>query len=370
MKVTAAPRIMMHRRPLVVKVDPEKPDAGAVRLAAEVLLQGGLVAFPTETVYGLGAVADNREAVIRIFKVKGRPPDNPLILHLASAEWLHMVARDIPPAAYRLAEKFWPGPLTLILHRSANVIDEVTASLPKVAVRVPAHPVAQLLLEKVGRPVAAPSANKSGRPSPTSAEHVLEDFDGEIDAVVDAGETLHGVESTIIDLTAEPPVLLRPGALPVEEVEKVLGSKIVVPEFARGLGEADVALAPGTKYRHYAPRAEMLVVEAEDYSNLTPLVEEVKRIALEKASKGLRVGVLCSDETREAYTGVGLVESLGPRSNMFLVARNLFKALRKLDRAGIDFIVAEGFEERGLGLTVMNRLRKAAGFNRVFVASG
>jgi len=347
---------------LILRINPLKPERDLVRVAAAILKEGGLVAFPTETVYGLGAVASRRDAVLRIFRVKGRPPDNPLILHLASPDWLTSVAREIPEVAYRLAERLWPGPLTLILHRSESVLDEVTAGLPKVAVRVPAHPVALSLIEEVGEPVAAPSANKSGRPSPTRAEHVLEDFKGEIEAVIDSGDTLHGVESTIVDVTQNPPILLRPGALPVEDIERVAGVKLVIPPFARGLGEADRALAPGTRYRHYAPRAEMVVVELEDYSELSRLVRVVREIALSKKASGLRVGVLCSDETASFYEGVGVVRSLGPRSNMFIVARNLFAALRDLDREGVDFIVAEGFEERGLGLTVMNRLRKAAGF--------
>ncbi len=355
----------MQRQGIVVKISPENPDRTLIKRVASILKMGGLVAFPTETVYGLGAVASIREAVLRIFEVKGRPPDNPLILHLASPDWLHSVARDIPELAFKLAEKFWPGPLTLILYRGEKVLDEVTAGLPKVAVRIPSHPVALGLIEEVGEPIAAPSANKSGRPSPTRAEHVLEDFDGEIDAIIDSGETLHGVESTIIDLTENPPVLVRPGALPIEDIERFIGQKVVVPGFARGLGEAERAIAPGTKYRHYAPKAEMVVVELDNYSDLARLVEKVREIAAEKASRGLRVGILCSDETSRYYRGLGEVISLGSRNNMFVVARNLFGALRELDRRGVDFIVAEGFEEKGLGLTVMNRLRKAAGFKIV-----
>ncbi|AKG38232.1 translation factor Sua5 [Infirmifilum uzonense] len=355
----------MRPKTLILKVDPQNPSINVIREAARILAEGGLVAFPTETVYGLGAAADIREAVLKIFKVKNRPPDNPLILHLADPEWLPRVSRNIPSYAYKLIEKFWPGPLTLILPKAEQVLSEVTAGLPKVAVRVPAHRVAQLLIKELGKPVAAPSANRSGRPSPTHARHVIEDFNGQIDAIIDAGETLHGVESTILDITLWPPVLLRPGAIPIEEIEMTLGVKVTVPEFARGIRESEEAIAPGTKYRHYAPMAEMILVEAEDYKNLDKLVEKVKEIALKKISRGVKVGILCSDETAHRYEGLGLVVSLGPRSDSFIIARNLFKALRSMDELGVEFIVAEGFEEKGLGLTVMNRLRKASGHNVV-----
>jgi len=359
----------MSGRTKVWRVDPENPDRQAIREAAEVLRRGGLVAFPTETVYGLGAVIRLRDSVRRIFEVKGRPPDNPLIVHISSLDQLREVASAVPERALRLAEVFWPGPLTLVLPRG-DVPDEVTAGLPKVAVRMPAHAVALALIEEAGAPLAAPSANLSGRPSPTSAEHVLRDLGGKIEGVLDAGETLYGVESTIVDLTADPPILLRPGAMPVEKIEEVLGERVVIPSFARGLGEAERALAPGMKYRHYAPQAAMLVVEADDYSDLRRLAAAVREAALAKAAEGLKVCVLCTEETLPLYAGLGAgvaLKCLGSRRNLFTVARNLFKALRDVDDEGFDLVVAEGFEERGLGLTIMNRLRKASGFNIVRV---
>jgi L-threonylcarbamoyladenylate synthase len=349
---------------LVFKVDPERPDPEAVKAAARILRGGGLVAFPTETVYGLGAVASNPRAVMRIFEVKRRPPDNPLILHVSSVEQLFEVAREVPPHALKLVERFWPGPLTLVLPKSERVIREVTGGLGKVAVRMPAHPVALALIREVGEPIAAPSANLSGRPSPTTAQHVLEDLGGLIEAVLDAGETLHGLESTIVDLTSDPPVLLRPGALPVEAVEEVLGRRVLVPDFARGLGEADRALAPGTRYRHYAPRAQLVVVEAPDYSDLGPLASTVRRLVEE--ARGRRVCILCTEETEGLYEGLpATLLKLGSRREIFTVARNLFKALREVDSLGCELVIAEGFEERGLGLAVMNRLRKASGFQIV-----
>lgn len=354
----------------VWRVDAENPDPNALREAAEVLRRGGLVAFPTETVYGLGALIYLRDAVRRIFEVKGRPPDNPLIVHVASLDQLHEVASVVPERALKLVEVFWPGPLTIVLPKKENVPAEVTAGLPKVAVRMPAHAVALALIREVGAPIAAPSANLSGRPSPTTAEHVLKDLGGKVEGVLDAGETLYGVESTIVDLTVSPPVLLRPGAMPIEKVEEVLGEKVVIPNFARGLGEAEQALAPGTKYRHYAPRATLLVVETDDYSHLQKLAEAARKVATAEAAKGLKVCVLCTEETLPLYAGLEAtvaLKCLGSRRNIFSVARNLFKMLRSLDDEGFDFAVAEGFEERGLGLAIMNRLRKASGFNIVKV---
>ena len=351
-------------------MDPEHPDRRLIKEAAEVLRRGGLIAFPTETVYGLGALIHLRDAVRRIFEVKGRPPDNPLIVHVASLDQLREVAIDVPRKALKLAEAFWPGPLTLVLPKSGSVPDEVTAGLPKVAVRMPAHAVALALIEEAGAPVAAPSANLSGRPSPTSAEHVLRDLGGRIEGVLDAGETLYGVESTIVDLTVSPPALLRPGAMPIEKVEEVLGEKVAIPDFARGLEEAERALAPGIRYRHYAPQAVLLVIEASDYGDLRRLAEVVRRTALAKAAEGLKVCVLCTEETLPLYAGLEAsvaLKCLGSRRNLFTVARNLFKALRSIDDEGFEFAIAEGFEERGLGLAIMNRLRKASGFNIVRV---
>jgi len=350
----------------VWRVDPEAPDRCAIREAAEVLRRGGLVAFPTETVYGLGALIHLREAVRRIFEVKGRPPDNPLIVHISRLDQLYEVAREVPERALKLAEVFWPGPLTLVLPKSASVPSEVTAGLPKVAVRMPAHTVALALIEEAGTPAAAPSANLSGRPSPTSAEHVLKDLGGRIEGVLDAGETLYGVESTIIDLTTSPPILLRPGAMPIEKVEEILGEKVAIPNFARGLGEVERALAPGTKYRHYAPQATLVVVETDDYANLRRLASAVREVALARVVEGLRVCILCTEETLPLYRDLGAsvtLKCLGSRANLFTVARNLFRALRNLDEEGFEFAVVEGFEERGLGLAIMNRLRKASGFN-------
>lgn len=352
---------------IILRVDPTNPDEEALSRAAEVIRGGGLVAFPTETVYGLGANVFDRRALMRVYEVKQRPADNPLIIHVDSLEMLEEVARDIPEEAFKLASKFWPGPLTLILLKSERVPYEATGGLETVAVRMPAHPVALKLISRAGVPIAAPSANLSGRPSPTRGEHVVRDLYSKVDVIIDAGETLYGVESTIVNILVKPPVLLRPGAYPVEEVERVLGVRIQVPEFARGLSEAESAMAPGTRYRHYAPNTPLILVEAGSYEG-----EALKRLSMEVARligefKGRRVCVLSSRETSSAYTGLGVeVFVLGSRDNLFEVARSLFNALRWVDDAGCEVAIAEGYPERGLGLTIMNRLRKAAS-RRIFI---
>ncbi|AEH25505.1 L-threonylcarbamoyladenylate synthase [Pyrococcus yayanosii] len=329
-------------------------DKRKLMVAARLIREGKLVAFPTETVYGLGADALNERAVRRIFEAKNRPADNPLIVHIADFEQLKELAQEIPKEAKLLAERFWPGPLTLVLLKAENVPRVTTGGLDAVAVRMPAHEIALALIRLSGKPIAAPSANISGRPSPTTAEHVAEDLYGKIECIVDGGETRIGVESTVIDLTERPPVLLRPGGLPLEDIEAVIGKVRIHPAvFGK---KTDVAKAPGMKYRHYAPRAEVIVVEGSRErveAKIAEVVEELKR-------KGLRVGVI----GRESY-GADEFYHLG--ETVEEVARNLFRALREMDKRGVDVIVAEGVEEKGLGLAVMNRLRKAAGYKIIRV---
>ncbi|MCS7107426.1 MAG: L-threonylcarbamoyladenylate synthase [Acidilobaceae archaeon] len=338
----------------MIKLDPSSFDESQLLPAAEAIKGGGLVAFPTETVYGLGADALNEAAVRKIYAVKGRPPDNPIIVHICETGQLELLSSYVPEKAYRLAERLWPGPLTLLVRKSPRVPYAVTAGQETLAVRMPAHPVALKLIE-LSAPIAAPSANISGRPSPTRGEHVVKDLSSRVEVIIDAGETLYGVESTIVDLLSEPPVLLRPGAYPVEELEKILGEKIYVPDFARGLAEASRALAPGMKHRHYAPRTPLILVEAREYSQL----EAYARTVREEAEKHGRAAILASKETARFYGGLKVIE-LGSRGDMFSIARALFDALRRVDELGVDVAVAEGFEERGLGLAVMNRLRRAA----------
>ncbi len=351
----------------ILRVDPLRPDERALEEAAAAIRGGGLVAFPTETVYGLGADAWNPAALARIFEVKGRPQDNPLIVHVSGEEQLREVALEIPSAASELIGRMWPGPLTLVLRARPALPKEVTAGLPTVAVRCPAHPVALRLIELSGVPIAAPSANLSGRPSPTRAEHVVSDLSGLVDVILDSGDTQYGLESTIIDVTRDPPVLLRPGAIPVEEIEEALGRAIEVPEAARGLAESSLALSPGMKYRHYAPRKPLILLESQDYSR-PGYAEKVASFADSLRAQGKRVIVLSSDEHAGIYESRGLlVIRLGRRSNPVEVARSLFAALRAVDESAADIAVAEGYEERGVGLAIMNRLRKASGHTIVYI---
>ncbi|MCG2863083.1 MAG: threonylcarbamoyl-AMP synthase [Vulcanisaeta sp.] len=352
----------------VYRTDPINPDPEVIRIASDQIKRGGLVAFPTETVYGLGADTFNADACLKVFRAKGRPPDNPLIIHIASINELGRVAVDVPDIVWRVIDKAWPGPLTLILPKAPDVPKEVTGGRNTVAVRSPAHPVALALIKYSGTPIAAPSANKSGRPSPTLAEHVIEDYrDDDVDIVIlDAGPTFFGVESTIIDVTRKPPVLLRPGPFTLEELRSLLGTDIVVPEFARGLGEADVALAPGMKYRHYAPRTRLLVVECGDYNGLLKLLRDV---TVDYMARSMKVALLITKETAESLftmypeiSGVSVI-LMGYRRDPYTIAANLFDSLRNLDKINVDIGIAEGIEERGIGLAIMNRLRKASGLS-------
>lgn len=347
------------KKTVVLEVDAEKPDLEKIRKAAGFIKNGGLVAFPTETVYGLGADALNVKAVLNLFEAKKRPLDNPPIVHVSNVRQVYKLAEEIPSQAERLMKRFWPGPLTLIMKRSKIVPNVTVAGLDTIAVRMPKHQIALFLIAESGCPIAAPSANLAGRPSSTSAKHVLEDLDGRIDAVLDAGPTDIGVESTVLDLTVDPPQVLRPGGTPYESLKKVLGKVDLNP-----VAVADRALpvakarSPGVKHKHYAPRADVVVVEGEVLAvvgRVTELVECYSR-------KGLRVGVLVSDETAHCYK-VGVVKSLGSRKDLAGVAKNLFSLLREFDSENVDMIVPEGMPTEGLGLAVMNRLRKASGYN-------
>lgn len=344
---------------VVLQVDPLRPDRAPVARAARVIRRGGLVAFPTETVYGLGADGLNPEAVKRLFAAKGRPQDNPFILHVASVEQAWVLvdwergrggARE---AAGQLAARFWPGPLTLVLPAAPVVPREVTAGLDTVAIRMPDHAVALALIEEAGCPLAGPSANVSGRPSPTAAEHVLEDLEGRIEMILDAGPTGVGVESTVLDLTRRPPVVLRPGGVTAETLAEVVGE---LRELSPGdMGEGP-APSPGTKYRHYAPRAPLLLATRLPPAGLERLLAEGRR--LEEA--GRRVGVLVADEEAPLIPAAWLVRTVGSRNHPREVAARLFAAMRDLERLGVDVILALPYAEEGLGRAIMNRLRKAS----------
>lgn len=335
------------------RVDPYFPDPRAVAAAAAMIRAGGLVAFPTETVYGLGANALDRKAVKRIFAVKGRPDDNPLIVHIAERAEITSLVRDLPPQAEKLIGLFWPGSLTLVLPRSGRVLPAVTAGLDKVAVRMPAHPVALALIREAGVPVAAPSANTSGRPSPTTAAHVLEDLDGRIEAVLDGGPVPVGVESTVLDLTVSPPVILRPGGVTGKQLAAVLGTVVHHSEKAPGRPQA-----PGMKYRHYAPRTPLVLVEGPPGA----VTARIRELAAEAGAAGEHVAVLARTGTAAFYAGVPVVPC-GKSGDPGSTAAALYGALRECDALGADLILAEGLAAEGLegmGRAVMNRLRKAA----------
>jgi len=326
--------------------------------AAEIIKSGGLVAFPTETVYGLGANALDEKAAAKIYEAKGRPSDNPLIAHIASFEEIEPLVSRIPENGRRLAEAFWPGPMTLIFPKSEKVPYGTTGGLDTVAVRMPSDPVAAELIRLAGVPVAAPSANTSGRPSPTRAEHVYQDMNGRIELILDGGPVGIGVESTIVDVTEEIPVLLRPGAITMEMLEETVGEVHIDPAIL-GPMSADVRpKAPGMKYRHYAPKAELTLVEGDT----EPVVRTINTLAQEKLEAGKKVGIICTDETRDCYPA-GMIRSIGERSREETVAHNLYAVLREFDDLGAEYIYSEGFSEDHLGQAIMNRLNKAAGYH-------
>ena len=328
--------------------------AAKLDAAAGILRRGGLLGIPTETVYGLGANGLDKQAVKSIFAAKGRPQDNPLILHIASADWLERYCRDIPPSAYELARRFWPGPLTMVLKRKPIVPDVVTAGLDTVGMRCPDHGVCRAIIARADLPVAAPSGNTSGRPSPTTAQHMLEDMDGKIDGIVDGGPCAVGVESTIIDLTLTPPRLLRPGGVTLEQLREALGEVAVDEAVRRLMSEGEQPRAPGMKYRHYAPKAPVTVVMGN------PLLSaEYMR---DHAGEGC--GIICLEEFAGQFPG-RLVQSLGSMCDKGEQARRVFDALRFFDGTGVVEIWAQSPDDTGLGLAITNRLNKAAGFHIV-----
>ena len=346
----------------VVAVDPLQPDAGIIAEAADVLARGGLVAFPTETVYGLGANALDLAAIDALFDAKGRPTTDPVIVHLASADGLHEIASEIPAVAKRLADRFWPGPLTLVLKKSDRVAANITAGLESVGVRVPAHPVAQALLRAAGLPIVAPSANRFSRPSPTRAEHVIDDLSGSIDMVLDAGPTMVGVESTVLDVTTSPPVVLRPGGVSVEALREIVPDIAFMP---RTGAASDAQRAPGQLLRHYAPRARMTLYVGDAAS----VVHQIGLDARTLAAGGTRVGILGPEEDLMAVapTLVALATSgrvrfanIGSRRDPARAARELFAALRALDGEGVDEILASAPDPQDIGLAIHDRLTRAA----------
>lgn len=343
----------------IIKVDREHFAEEELEFAAECLRNGKLVAFPTETVYGLGGNAFDSTAAARIYAAKGRPSDNPLIVHIARIKDLSELASEVPESAYRLAEAFWPGPLTMILKKSDRVPETTTGGLDTVAVRMPSDPIAAALIRRSGVFVAAPSANKSGRPSTTKAEHVIEDLDGRIDVIIDGGASAIGLESTIVDLTGDVPLILRPGYISAEQLADVLGEvRFDEAVLKRSPSEPVVARAPGMKYRHYAPKAPLFIVEGKPEE----VVRYINSVAAKSAAEGKIIGILATEETKRYYTG-GMVFSVGERKDAETIAAGLFDTLRGFDETGVSVIYSESFADNPLGTAIMNRLLKAAGYH-------
>ena len=339
----------------VIKVNEKNPEKELIEQAAQLIRHGKLVAFPTETVYGLGANGLDEEAASKIFLAKGRPQDNPLILHVSSMEEVKPLVKSIPKEAEEIAERFWPGPLTMIFERSSLIPDVITGGLDTVAIRMPNHPVALALIKASGVPIAAPSANTSGKPSPTIAQHVIEDLYGKVDMVIDGGATGVGLESTVLDLTTDVPTILRPGGITLEDLRPI------IPDVALDLsiikdGEKIVPKSPGQKYRHYAPKADMTVY----CGKIEDIVEAIKGKAGELVEEGKIVGIMATEETKNRYDK-GVVISVGTRKDKRTIAHNLFNLLRQFDEKGVDVILAEGVEFEGLGIAIMNRMKKASG---------
>lgn len=345
-----------------IRISPEHPDQAVLQEAGSIIKKGGLVAFPTETVYGLGGDALNPQSSKKIYEAKGRPSDNPLIVHIARMEDLSEIVSFIPESAKVLAENFWPGPLTMIFQKSSIVPHETTGGLETVAVRFPSDAVAQEFIKEAGGFIAAPSANISGRPSPTSGRHVYEDLKGKIEMILDGGSCEIGLESTIVDLTEEIPVILRPGYITEEMLERVL-SKVDVDRTILSAASGIAPKAPGMKYRHYAPKGELIIVKG----NSDQVVSYVNDKIQKGHAVGRKMGVIATDETIGQY-GACVRKSVGRRTDEASIARRLYEILREFDEEDVEDIYAEAFDCSGMGQAIMNRLLKAAGHKMIEIS--
>lgn len=338
-----------------IKIDKDNVDRALINQAATLIKEGRLVAFPTETVYGLGANGLDEGAVQKIFNAKGRPQDNPLILHVHNIEQIKPLVKEIPTIAYECMKRFWPGPLTILFKKSEVVPNIITAGLDTVAIRMPNHSIALELIKEANVPIAAPSANLSGKPSPTSANHVIEDLDGKVDMIIDGGDTGIGLESTVLDLTGEVPTILRPGGITIEDL------LVFIPNITQDIGtlkedENIVPKSPGQKYRHYAPKAEMIVFVGKQEDMIKKIID----LSSELIGKGQKVGIMATEETKNNYTK-GTIIVVGSRVHKETIATNLFNTIRFFDENGVDIILAEGVESDNIGMAIMNRMMKASG---------
>lgn len=339
----------------IVKTDEGNLDMQAIAEAGNIIKEGGLVAFPTETVYGLGGDALNGDSSEKIYAAKGRPSDNPLIVHIAQMDALARIVKKVPKAARKLAERYWPGPLTMIFDKADCVPPETTGGLDTVAVRMPSNKIARALIEASGGYIAAPSANRSGRPSPTVAKYVIEDLDGRVDMIIDGGEADIGLESTIIDLTGDKPMILRPGYITEEMLEQIIGG-IDVDQTIINANSTRAPKAPGMKYRHYAPKGRLTIVEGP----ADQVCAYINKQLIVYNKEGSKTGVIATDETAGSYLADS-VKSAGKRKQEEQIAKHLFRILREFDDEGVEVIYAESFEQKGVGQAIMNRLLKASG---------
>lgn len=347
---------------IIEKVDPGHIDTDVMEQAGKLIAEGELVAFPTETVYGLGGDALDPDASRKIYAAKGRPSDNPLIVHIADFDDMKRVAREVPEQAKKLADAFWPGPLTMIVWKSDAVPEATTGGMQTVAVRMPNHPVALELIRRSGCLIAAPSANTSGRPSPTEAQHVAEDLSGKIAMILDGGPVGIGIESTIIDLTEEKPMILRPGYITPEMLSEVLQEEVVIDPGIIAADDTRKPKAPGMKYKHYAPKAEMIIVDgAQD-----AVIHKINELTASKRAEGKKVAVIATDETKDRYDAQ-VILSMGKRADEDAIAQHLYKILRECDELDVGEIYSECFQTPRIGQAIMNRLLKAAGHTVIHV---
>ncbi len=347
---------------IIEKVDPAHIDTDVMEQAGKLIAEGELVAFPTETVYGLGGDALDPDASRKIYAAKGRPSDNPLIVHIADFDDMKRVAREVPEQAKKLADAFWPGPLTMIVWKSDAVPEATTGGMQTVAVRMPNHPVALELIRRSGCLIAAPSANTSGRPSPTEAQHVAEDLSGKIAMILDGGPVGIGIESTIIDLTEEKPMILRPGYITPEMLSEVLQEEVVIDPGIIAADDTRKPKAPGMKYKHYAPKAEMIIVDgAQD-----AVIDKINELTAAKRAEGKKVAVIATDETKDRYDAQ-VILSMGKRADEDAIAQHLYKILRECDELDVGEIYSECFQTPRIGQAIMNRLLKAAGHTVIHV---
>jgi L-threonylcarbamoyladenylate synthase len=341
---------------IISKIDINEIDKNEIKIQSKLLSEGKTVIFPTETVYGLGANALDEDAVKKIYEAKGRPSDNPLIVHIYDKEEVYNLAENINEKAKTIMDKFWPGPITIILNKKDIVPYRTSGGLETVAIRMPSHLIAREIIKEAGVPIAAPSANISGRPSPTKADHVYEEMNGRVSGIVLGGDCNFGLESTVLDVTTENPMILRPGSITKEDLEKVIGEVLIDPSLERK-EDNKKAKAPGMKYTHYSPDADVYIVSG----NREETISKINSLVVENNEKGLKTGVMCLEQNKNNYKGE--VVSLG--STLEEVGSNLFDVLRKMDKMNIDIVYSEEFSRNGVGQAIMNRLLKSAGYKTI-----